>query len=47
MSEKTKQLKEQVMEKIKEMYLKYYNHFDGYHNIYKIKELNELINNLL
>ena len=31
----------------KEMYLKYYNHFDGYHNIYKIPELNELINNLL
>lgn len=33
--------------KSKEMYLKYYNHFDGYHNIYKIPELNELINNLL
>lgn len=31
----------------KEMYLKYYNHFDGYHNIYKIPELNELINSLL
>lgn len=31
----------------KGMYLKYYNHFDGYHNIYKIPELNELINNLL
>lgn len=33
--------------KSKEIYLKYYNHFDGYHNIYKIPELNELINNLL
>lgn len=29
------------------MYLKYYNHFDGYHRIYKIPELVELINNLL
>lgn len=29
------------------MYLKYYNHFDGYHRIYKIPELIELINNLL
>lgn len=29
------------------MYLKYYNHFDGYHNIYKIPELTELINKLL
>lgn len=24
------------------MYLKYYNHFDGYHRIYKIPELTEL-----
>lgn len=31
----------------KDIYLKYYNHFDGYHNIYKIPELNEIINNLL
>lgn len=31
----------------KGLYLKYYNHFDGYHNIYKIPELNELVNNLL
>ncbi len=31
----------------KDVYLKYYNHFDGYHNIYKIPELNEIINNLL
>lgn len=30
-----------------EMYLKGYNHFDGYHRIYKIPELNELINTLL
>ena len=29
------------------MYLKYYNHFDGYHRIYRIPELNELINKLL
>ncbi len=29
------------------IYLKYYNHFDGYHRIYKIPELIELINNLL
>lgn len=29
------------------MYLKYYNHFDGYHRIYKIPELVELINKLL
>lgn len=29
------------------MYLKYYNHFDGYHRIYRIPELIELINNLL
>ena len=29
------------------MYLQYYNHFDGYHRIYKIPELNELINELL
>ena len=27
--------------------LKYYNHFDGYHRIYKIPELNELIDKLL
>lgn len=30
-----------------DVYLKYYDHFDGYHRIYKIPELNELINNLL
>lgn len=30
-----------------EMYLKGYNHFDGYHRIYKIPELNELIKCLL
>lgn len=29
------------------IYLKYYNHFDGYHRIYKIPELNEIINKLL
>lgn len=29
------------------IYLKYYNHFDGYHRIYKIPELNDLINKLL
>lgn len=29
------------------VYLKYYNHFDGYHNIYKIPELNEIIDKLL
>ena len=29
------------------MYLKYYNHFDGYHRIYKIPELNELIDKIL
>lgn len=28
-------------------YLKYYNHFDGYHRIYKIPELNLLISELL
>ena len=28
------------------IYLKGYNHFDGYHNIFKIPELNELINQL-
>ena len=28
-------------------YLKNYNHFDGYHNIYKVPELNKLINSLL
>lgn len=31
----------------KGIYLKYYNHFDGYHRIYRIPELNELINTLL
>ena len=31
----------------KDIYLKGYNHFDGYHRIYKIPELNELINELL
>ena len=30
-----------------EIYLKGYNHFDGYHRIYKIPELNELIDTLL
>lgn len=30
-----------------EMYLKGYNHFDGYHDINKISELNELINSLI
>ena len=29
------------------IYLKYYNHFDGYHRIYKIPELNDLINKIL
>lgn len=29
------------------IYLKYYNHFDGYHRIYKIPELVDLINKLL
>lgn len=29
------------------VYLKYYDHFDGYHRIYKIPELNEIINDLL
>lgn len=29
------------------IYLKYYNHFDGYHRIYKIPELIDLINKLL
>ena len=29
------------------IYLKGYNHFDGYHNIEKVSELNELINGLL
>ena len=28
-------------------YLAFYNHFDGYHNIEKVAELIELINNLL
>jgi len=31
----------------KDIYLKGYNHFDGYHRIYQIPELIELINNLL
>ena len=31
----------------KGMYLKYYNHFDGYHRIYRIPELIELVNDLL
>ena len=31
----------------KDIYLKGYNHFDGYHRIYKIPELIELINNEL
>lgn len=30
-----------------DIYLKGYNHFDGYHRIYKIPELNELISTLL
>ena len=30
-----------------ELYLKYYNHFDGYHRIYKIPELNEIIDKVL
>lgn len=29
------------------IYLKYYNHFDGYHRIYKIPELTKLINEIL
>ncbi len=28
-------------------YLKYYNHFDGYHSIYKIPELIKIIDSLL
>ena len=31
----------------KELYLPYYNHFDGYHRIYKIPELNEIIDKIL
>lgn len=31
----------------KSIYLKGYNHFDGYHRIYKIPELNKLIEELL
>ena len=31
----------------KGMYLEYYNHFDGYHRIYKIPELNDLIDELI
>ena len=30
-----------------DMYLKGYNHFDGYHRIYQIPELNELIKSIL
>ncbi len=30
-----------------EVYLKYYDHFDAYHRIYKIPELNDIINKLL
>lgn len=33
--------------KAKEIYLKGYNHFDGYHSIYKIPELKELIDQVL
>jgi len=33
--------------KTKDMYLKGYNHFDGYHRIYQIPELIDLINKLL
>ena len=33
--------------KSKEMYLKEYNHFDGYHNINEISELVDLINDLI
>lgn len=33
--------------KSKGMYLKYYNHFDGYHRIYKIPELNEIIDKII
>lgn len=29
------------------MYLKYYNHFDGYHKIYKIPELTDLLEKIL
>lgn len=29
------------------VYLKYYDHFDGYHRIYKIPELNDIINKIL
>ena len=29
------------------IYLPYYNHFDGYHRIYKIPELNDLVDRLL
>lgn len=31
----------------RENYLEYYDHFDGYHRIYKIPELNDLIDKLL
>lgn len=30
-----------------DVYLKYYDHFDGYHRIYKIPELNDIISKLL
>ena len=30
-----------------DVHLKYYDHFDGYHRIYKIPELNDIINKLL
>ncbi len=30
-----------------EIYLQYYDHFDDYHRIYKVPELNEIINNLI
>ena len=33
--------------KSKGIYLKYYNHFDGYHKIHKIPELVELLNKLI
>lgn len=29
------------------VYLKYYNHFDGYHRIYKVPELESIINDLI
>lgn len=33
--------------KTKDIYLKGYNHFDGYHRIYRIPELNDLIKKLI